>query len=172
MEPSSARKYSFCSSGFSDKNIVWVPNRPARNCGPLFFASAPLGTDSNPLNFIKLYDIICNNVIAERPVLNFLFPFLPAFFLFSAAAIFHIIHGDMILPILSPACAGLEQWVPRAGGNPWGVNMKAGQINETVCEECRSGAPCVAFIHHSLSSHSTGVSQKGHSRRLAERYPL
>ena len=27
-------------------------------------------------------------------------------------------------------------------------------------------------IHHSLSSHSTGVSQKGHSRRLAERYPL
>lgn len=76
----------------------------------------------------------------------------PAFFLFSAAAIFHIIHGDMILPILSPACAGLEQWVPRAGGNPWGVNMKAGQINETVCEECRSGAPCVAFIHHSLSS--------------------
>ena len=54
MEPSSARKYSFCSSGFSDKNIVWVPNRPARNCGPLFFASAPLGTDSNPMKVRRL----------------------------------------------------------------------------------------------------------------------
>ena len=57
MEPSSARKYSFCSSGFSDKNIVWVPNRPARNCGPLFFASAPLGTDSNPTH-LEFHQIV------------------------------------------------------------------------------------------------------------------
>ena len=111
MEPLSARKDSFCSSGFSDKNIVWVPTGQQGTVDRC--SSPPLrwGQIVTPytLNFIKLYDIICNNVIAERPVLNFLFPFLPAFFLFSAAAIFHIIHGDMILPILSPARAGLEQ---------------------------------------------------------------
>lgn len=111
MEPLSARKDSFAAAVLAIKILCGYQTGQQGTVDRC--SSPPLrwGQIVTPytLNFIKLYDIICNNVIAERPVLNFLFPFLPAFFLFSAAAIFHIIHGDMILPILSPARAGLEQ---------------------------------------------------------------
>ena len=91
MEPSSARKDSFCSSDFSDKNIVWVPNRPARNCGPLFFASAPLGTDSNPTH-LEFHQIVwyylqqCYRGTASAQ-LSFPFP-VPHFFYFQQPQFF------------------------------------------------------------------------------------